>query len=402
MSEFLNNHSLQTAKLLEYSKKLIAGENGKAVYDQYQNEIEKATADEAMEVLDQLLQSDIPFEVVKENVGKIMNVFYKSLNSENLPLIPQNHFLHYLMLENRAMEIQMQELKGLLKALYGADKNRRVKVLGDIREKVEQLRPYELHYIKKENILFPHIEKAYPSYRCIQLMWSFHDDFRKSIKSLSSMLGQEDVDPVELSREMGKLFFVVLPIIFREEKVVFPVALRYLPDEVWNEMLMQSVEVEWCYITAPEEVNAPETKTNQSATVGMVDLQTGMLTPEQIIMMMESLPLDITYIDENDEVCYFSGIKHRIFPRSKSIIGRKVQNCHPPSSVHIVNEIVAAFRSGERDVAEFWIQLKERFIHIRYFALRDESRNYRGTIEVSQDVTGIRELEGEQRLLEWK
>ena len=116
MSEFLNNHSLQTAKLLEYSKKLIAGENGNAMYDQYQNEIENATAEEAMEVLDQLLQSDIPFEVVKENVGKIMNVFYKSLNSENLPLIPQNHFLHYLMLENRAMEIHMQELKGLLKA----------------------------------------------------------------------------------------------------------------------------------------------------------------------------------------------------------------------------------------------------------------------------------------------
>ena len=118
--------------------------------------------------------------------------------------------------------------------------------------------------------------------------------------------------------------------------------------------------------------------------------------------MMENLPVDITYIDENDEVRYFSGVKHRIFPRSRSIIGRKVQNCHPPSSVHIVNEIVDAFRSGEREVAEFWIQMRGRFIHIRYFAMRDEHGIYRGTIEVSQDVTGIRELTGEQRLLEWK
>jgi uncharacterized protein len=157
-----------------------------------------------------------------------------------------------------------------------------------------------------------------------------------------------------------------------------------------------------CFIKEPAIEKDSGIKPDNGQSNGLVDLITGLLTPEQIVMMLEGLPLDITYIDENDEVRYFSGAKHRIFPRSKAIIGRKVQNCHPPSSVHIVNEIVAAFRSGERDVAEFWIQLKERFIHIRYFALRDEIGNYRGTIEVSQDVTGIRELEGEQRLLHWK
>jgi len=401
MSEFLNNHTFQTNVLFEYCEKLISGDNSRLLYDRYKEFIENVTAEQAMMVLDRLLQSGIPFDLVKKNVGKIMNVFYKSLNSSEIETIPDNHFLHFMMLENRAMEIHMQELKDLLKVLTDADINKRMNLLADVREKVEQLRPYELHYVKKENILFPHIEKKFHGFRCLQLMWSFHDDFRKSIKSLSRLLNSREVDMDELSREMGKLFFVVLPIIFREEKVVFPVAMRYLADEVWPEMLAQSEEIGWCYINPPASENMRKTA-KRKHDAGMVDLSTGLLTPEQIIMMMEALPVDVTFIDENDEVRYFSGIKHRIFPRSKSIIGRKVQNCHPPASVHIVNEIVDAFRSGERDVAEFWIQMKGRFIHIRYFALRDESGKYRGTIEVSQDVTGIRALEGEQRLLQWK
>jgi uncharacterized protein len=134
---------------------------------------------------------------------------------------------------------------------------------------------------------------------------------------------------------------------------------------------------------------------------GMINLSTGFLNQEQPITILNTLPVDITFIDENDEVCYFSEARQRIFPRSVSIIGRKVQNCHPPESVHIVNEIIDSFRNGSRDHADFWIQMNTRFIHIRYFALRNENREYRGTIEVSQDVTEIRSLEGEQRLLSW-
>jgi DUF438 domain-containing protein len=134
---------------------------------------------------------------------------------------------------------------------------------------------------------------------------------------------------------------------------------------------------------------------------GKINLGTGFLTPEQLIMLLNNLPVDITFIDENDEVQYFSGGKHRIFPRSNAIIGRKVQNCHPPESVHIVNEIINAFRNSLKDHADFWIQIRDRFIYIRYFALRNEQGEYKGTMEVSQDVTGIRSLKGECRLLNW-
>jgi DUF438 domain-containing protein len=123
---------------------------------------------------------------------------------------------------------------------------------------------------------------------------------------------------------------------------------------------------------------------------------------EQVNMLLKHLPFDITYVDDNDEVAYYTATDDRIFPRSPGIIGRKVSKCHPPKSVHIVERIVEGFKSGERDSAEFWVDVKGRLVHIRYFALRDDGGKYRGTIEVSQDVTDIKKLEGEQRLLDWQ
>jgi PAS domain S-box-containing protein len=228
-------------------------------------------------------------------------------------------------------------------------------------------------------------------------MWSFHDDFRKSVRRIEDILsGTEDIQV--LNRELGRLFFVVFPIIFREEKIVFPVAYKAIPENTWSEMLAGSMEIGWCYDVKPRLQKKREAEGIDTV---LFDLGTGLLSPEQVSIMLDTLPVDITYIDENDEVIYFSGSRHRIFPRSNAIIGRKVQNCHPPESVHIVNEIIDAFRNGSKDHADFHINMKGRFIQIRYFALRNELKEYKGVIEVSQDITEIRNLEGEKRLLDW-
>ena len=197
-----------------------------------------------------------------------------------------------------------------------------------------------------------------------------------------------------------KLFFVVLPIIFREEQIVFPVAYRAIPSHDWEEMMRQGTEIGWCYIEPPAA--AMQFALSGLGAGDKVRLGSGFLSPEQLILLFSNLPVDITFVDENDVVCFFSEVKERIFPRSRAIIGRMVQNCHPPESVHIVNEIVDAFRQGRKDHADFRIQFKARFILIRYFALRDEQGVYKGTIEVTQDVTDIRKLEGERRLLDWE
>ncbi len=133
-----------------------------------------------------------------------------------------------------------------------------------------------------------------------------------------------------------------------------------------------------------------------------VALDTGALTPDQINLMMKSLPLDVSFVDENDTVVYYSASPCRIFSRVPAVIGRRVQNCHPPASVGIVNRILDAFRKGERSAAEFWIELGGRFVLIRYFALRDDKKKYRGCLEVTQDASSIRTLQGQKRLLDWK
>ena len=133
---------------------------------------------------------------------------------------------------------------------------------------------------------------------------------------------------------------------------------------------------------------------------GLLSLQTGGLSLEELDLVLGVLPMDFQYVDEHDRVRFYSE-GHRVFPRSPGVIGRKVQNCHPPASVHKVQQIIDAFRAGEKNVAEFWIELQGRFLHIRYFAVRDTGGSYRGVVETVQDVTAIRALEGQRRLLDW-
>ena len=400
MSEFINNNQQRLKDLTDFAHGLLQSKDGRRLFDNHKTIIESVTPAETMQVLDKMLTDGLPVSTVKPIVGKIINSFYKSLSSHQWEKPGENHFLTFLMRENREAEKIMAEIKAVAKLLFSKDVPVSANLTASLLQLVGRLKLYELHYIKKENILFPYIEKAFPQYRCLQLMWSFHDDFRHSIKNLEKLLFPEYPDKELLTKELGKLFFVVLPVIFREEQIVFPVAYRAIPPEEWDEMMQQSGEIGWCYIDPPSI--GPQTSFSIKGLENSVNLGSGSLTPEQLILLFSNLPVDITFVDENDEVSFFSEVKERIFPRSKAIIGRKVQNCHPPESVHIVNEIVDAFRQGKKDYADFWIQFRERFVLIRYFALRDAQGAYKGTIEVTQDVTTIRNLKGERRLLNWE
>jgi PAS domain S-box-containing protein len=399
MSELINNTNQYPEALCRFAERLINGENGNLLIEEYKQDLNSVNAAEAMQVFDYLLVNGYPFSKVKQNVGKIINVFYKSLASKIWNKPPEGHFLHYMMLENREVEKRMNSMRPLIKELLIEKSGNERFVYTKLLSLISELQEYELHYIKKENMLFSWLEKTFPEYRCIKLMWSFDDDFRKSVKLIESILKDEEPDKKVLNKEFGKLFFVVFPLIFREEQIIFPVALRSIPDKVWEEMMIESFATGWCFGVKPEY--KANTGTLFSSVTGLVNLETGLLNAEQIILMLENLPVDITFVDENNEVRYFSGAKHRIFHRSKAIIGRKVQNCHPPESVHIVDRIIDAFRSGEQDKADFRIHMKGRIIHINYYALRNEKGEYKGTIEVSQDVTEIKALDGEKRLLDW-
>ena len=292
---------------------------------------------------------------------------------------------------NREMEQVLNEIRPVFKAFIKEDGNKQV--IAALIALFEKLETFAKHYIIKENVLFPIIEEAWPDYRCLQIMWSFHDDIRRNIKNVLDGLKNGIKDVKEFNRSVGDVFFNMLTIKFREEKILFPHVLSTISEEQLTRMNNEGFGIGYPFIQPSKIISAKEETTMEK---DVVNLGTGSLSLEQIKLIFNHLPVDITYVDENDKVRFFSTPRKRIFPRTAAIIGREVKNCHPPQSVHVVEKIVQSFRNGEKDKAEFWIKMKGEYILIQYFAVRDEMHNYKGVIEVSQDIAPIQALAGEK------
>ncbi|NLS92674.1 MAG: DUF438 domain-containing protein, partial [Planctomycetaceae bacterium] len=200
----------------------------------------------------------------------------------------------------------------------------------------------------------------------------------------------------------------LVEMVYKEEKILFPMALQTLSDKEWTEIrkgedelgyVLTKPAAEWP--TLAQRAQSVLNVADSAVKDGLFGLMTGDISLEQLNLIMAGLPMDLSFVDENDTVRFYSEGPERIFPRSPAVIGRKVQNCHPPKSVDTVQKILNSFRAGTQNLAEFWLEIGERFIHIRYFAIRDKENRYRGCLEVSQDITRIRTLKGQRRLLEW-
>ncbi len=272
----------------------------------------------------------------------------------------------------------------------------------------EKLAKVDLHFTRKENQLFPYLEKygwTSPS----QGMWTFHDQIRDQVKLVRKELAGRNVMTTLI--ETQQLFKFLEQIINVEEQRLFPRAMGMLTEDEWKEFKEGDKEIGWMLEKTPtpypaDEYIHPSLDTKKRKLPFGIEDKThydeGYLTPEQVNSIFRILPVDITYVNEHDQVVFYNRGDDRVFPRSAGIIGREVKFCHPPKSVDQVIKILEAFKAGTQDLAEFWINFKGQFIHIQYFAVRDPDRTYRGVIEMSQDVTHVRELEGEQRLLDWE
>ena len=416
MSELINNTELRINDLYAFIKGIaLQGKGaGAKLIKTYETAIEQAQAYDVVVVIDRLMQDDIELEKLKSGVNRSLNMLYKSLVSKKIPDYSTKSFFGMLQSENNVLNERLFELRAPIKAFNakGAGNAQIENALQKIEKAVDALGEFNLHYIKKENILFPHIEKHLPEYRCLPMMWSYHDDIRNYQKEIIQLIQKKPSDLKRLNRLLGDLFFTMYAIRFREEYILFPVVFDLIPEAELNGMMEQAFDVGFAFITTPdrsvikqkevasESVEWQDVLHEEALAGKLLDFGTGLMTIEQAVMLLNHLPVDVTLVNEKDEVRYFSTPGHRIFPRSKAIIGRLVENCHPPSSVHIVKQLVDDFRSGKKEKESFWIQMGEKFILIQYFALRDEQGIYRGTLEVSQDVTEIRKLKGEKRLME--
>ncbi|MBN2635388.1 MAG: DUF438 domain-containing protein, partial [Prolixibacteraceae bacterium] len=242
------------------------------------------------------------------------------------------------------------------------------------------------------------IEKYVPEFHCLSVMWSFHDDVRRNLKRCIQLLQSDSSGLAEFNRLIGDIYFNINAVKFREERILYPLVDEKVPGKELDELLAESLEIGFPYYEPNVVTKESQNDLNSDQ---RVNLGTGNLRVEQIKLLFNHLPVDLTFVDEFDKVQYFSTPKKRVFPRTKAIIGRDVHNCHPKESVHVVENIVKSFKSGEKDVASFWINKNGEKLLIQYFAVRDESGNYRGVVEVTQEITDIQNLTGEKKLLDW-
>ncbi len=270
-----------------------------------------------------------------------------------------------------------------------------------------QLSAIEKRFTRKENQLFPYLEKhgwTSPS----QGMWAFHDKIRDNCRALRKCLESKEFSTVDallysITDDLQGLMHI-------EEVRLFPNALDLLSEDDWKEMREGDLEIGWMLSEEPvpypavEYIHPGEDRRKKRlpfSTEDRIHLDEGFMTGEQLNLMLQFMPVDLTYVDENDTVIFYNRGENRVFPRSAGVIGREVKFCHPPKSVGTVLQILEEFRKGTQDKAEFWINFKDRKIHIRYFAIRDKDNNYKGVIEMSQDITDILKIEGQNRLLDW-
>ncbi len=419
MSEFINNSEQRIKQLQAFFYGIIhQREKGAQLIKTYAEAIEQVQPSDVVVVVDTLMKEEVSGEELqklKKGINRSLNVLYKGLVSREIPKYQHKPFFGILQLENNALNDLLIALRPFIKAFNEKDAGRQkiTESLSEIKKRVETLQEFNLHYVKKENILFPYIEKHLPEYGCLPLMWSYHDDIRNLIKDTVEIIAAGSTDLKRLNRLLGDLFFNMYAIRFREEYVLFPVIFDMIPEKEIHEMLEQAFDVGFAFVEPPSKrilENKPAAKDSSKKSDSflsmdelgdrLLDFDTGRLTIKQAVIMLNHLPVDVTFVDENDEVRYFSTPGDRIFPRSKAIIGRLVENCHPPSSVHVVKELIDSFRKGEKKKESFWIQVGKKLVLIQYFALHDKEGSFRGTLEVSQDISDIRKLEGEKRLME--
>ena len=319
--------------------------------------------------------------------------------------VPKGHPVDTFRRENeRIRELVAAYREAVAPVASGASGER---VAAAWQEAHRELARIQVHYLRKEYLVFPFLEKAGIA-GPPKVMWGVHDEIRERLNAAGELAeGASDLDHHQVGLAVETVVEPVLEQIdgmtFKEDRILWPMCLEHLTVRDWEAVRGQWDEygeglVEPAGVWLPVLPQLPEKQVDLPSD-DAITMPSGHLSLRQLTALLNTLPFDLTFVDADDRVGFFSEGADRIFARNRAIIGRKVEDCHPPKSVHIVEQVVSELRSGQRSVAEFWIQMGPRFVHIRYFAVRDPEGEFLGTLEVTQDIAPLRQLEGERRLL---
>ncbi len=384
-------------------ERLHAGEDPEEVKREFREVLGDASAMDISMAEEELIQEGMPREQIHKLCDVHLAVFRESIEKQG-DIAPPGHPIHILMHEHSAMLDMAEELSKIASSIKEAAREPTEAEAKRIKELIDQFKDAEKHYLREENALFPQLEK-HGITQPPAIMWMEHDQIRGVKKQLFSSIlegnGVVHVDVKKLANMALALREFLSNHFYKENTILFPAAMRVVTEEEWDVVRADFAEVGYCCFVPEDAIPAPVEKKDEALlSEGEVRFESGTLRIDVLEAILNTLPVDITFVDRDDRVRYFSLSKDRIFVRSKAVIGREVQYCHPQKSIDKVNQILDDFKNGRRDVADFWIDLRGRLIYIRYFAVRNRDGKYLGTLEVTQDVTDIKALKGEKRLLD--
>ena len=411
MSELINNSEKRKELLKHMILQLHEGIAPQEANKQLVNLLKKIPYGEVVEVEQELLSEGVLSE---QEVLKFCDIHTQALEGHidlsAMKIIPPGHPVDVFKQENKELKMVTAQVREKIKSFNPAFSQEEVKTFfRELRSLFNLIMDVDKHYVRKENLLFPYLEK-YGITGPPKVMWGKHDETRELLKA--SFEGLAVVSDITGEEAEALFEMVLIPALtavedmtMKEDEILLPMCMDKLTDVEWYEIHKQTPEIGFClydpeFDWAPENIEAGSGQ--KAATGDIIQLPSGNFTAKELLAILNTLPVDITFVDSHDKVRYFSQGSERIFQRNRAILNRDVKMCHPPSSVGIVEQILDDFKSGKQDHAPFWIGMKGKFIHIEYFALRDESGNYLGTLEVSQDLTAKRKLTGEQRILSYE
>lgn len=408
MSEQIDNSKYRKAKLKELILKLHSGESQDNVRQELIKSLSNIPYGEVVEVEQELIEEGLPEQEVLKLCDAHSAVLGGNVDLSASKKIPTGHPVDVLIQENKALKSVVDDASKLLSSLEKIADDKQKEVVLNLIGLFNQLIDVDKHYQRKEFLIFPYLEKTGIT-GPPKVMWGKHDEIRELLQGSIEIL-RMDISKSELisSSEIILQPAVngVADMIIKEEQILFPMLMDALTDADWYEIQKQSLEIGYCLYDPkkewiPEGIETEVLKEVQKPG-NNIQLPSGNFSPEELLAILNTLPVDMTFVDKDDKVKYFSQNRDRIFHRSRAILNRDVRHCHPPASAHIVDKILEDFKTGKHDRAPFWINLRGKFIHIEYFALRNEKGEYLGTLEVSQDLTWYRKLEGERRILSYE
>jgi len=394
--------------LKEIVKQLHDGVPPQEVKEKFKQILKDTSSEDVAKIEQELVKEGMPREELQRLCDVHLAVFGEQLEKHELQT-PPGHPISILMEEHKILTQRAERLGILAKMIEEAcDVVYVGDVLTEVQGIVKDFVDAEKHYLREENVLFPMLEK-HGITEPPAIMWMEHNQIRDIKKRLRSLVENWNaISFYDFKTQLGEVAKPLCSILpshfFKENNILFPAALQVVTSEEWEEARKEFDEIGYCCFTPSHVTVALQTEKRKTQTPpeGLLQFETGSLSKEEAEAILDTLPIDISFIDKDDRVKYFNKAEKRIFVRTKAVIGRTVQMCHPQESVHIVNRIIEAFRKGEKDSAEFWITLDNRLVHIRYFAVRDKDGKYLGTMEATQDLTDIKKIEGQKRLLDWE